>query len=1569
MKKILLSLLCAFVAVALSAAPITREQARKNALEFLKTTRGNRQLSPVQNRAKLAPRRIAKPAETELYYVFNRGNQEGYVIVSGDDQTLPVLGYTDEGEFDYNNLPENMRWWLDSREEQLQQLSQNPLQAPMKAPAVHDRVEPMITTKWNQGSPYNDECPMYFTLGRSVTGCVATAMAQVMYYQRSKSVTEVQKDIPAYDTYTSHATYGKLHVEGIPAGSPIDWDNMLDNYGSANAKQKKAVAQLMHYCGVSVEMDYTNSSSGANSYKVANALVNYFGYGSSVKYVYQGNYNEDAWDKMLYNELAQGRPFYLSGQNSQGGHAFVCDGYDGNRCFHINWGWGGSSDGYFLLTSLNPSSQGIGGSGDGYSSGEEAIIGFEPENYGTKAMPFSNTTIKRLCTTAFDADGDGVLTYGEAAQVTELGDVFKGQTKLTSFDELYYFTNLTALPDSAFSGCTKLSTVKLPKNLTTIGKHAFANCRALKTLTLPDGVKDIGEGAFSGCRVLTNLVFPNTLSGIEASVFENCQAFTKIELPTGITYLGSNAFKGCDKLATVTLRSITPEKITLGESVFADIDLANATLNVPQGTGAYMKTADQWKDFGEILEERNLSQGKFATLEVNQKYFIYNVGTGCYLTRGEAWGTQAVVADTDDPMRFQIRRTDSMPEGTYYLYSNDTGNDKHIMFRTNTDSSVGNGVNVCFVDGQSLTAKSYWKIDTVEGETNVYTFQIPSNQSGYKAGQYLGIQPSHESNAASPTYGAYSDVEYAKYTKNCQWMLVAYNEDDMARYQASLELQNLLAIGKSKRIDIITEQAVYDNLESSVEEMDKACRKLRRKLNFIIFVDDEVRKIAVSHYDADRNGELSYTEAASVADVGAEFSQNTAITDLTDLKYLTKAEYLSGNAFKDCSSLRTVALPDGMLDIYYRAFMNDKKLETVVIGSCLKYIGDNAFDGCTGLREFRLAVPDPATIQIGEDAFRSVPLSKITLYVPYGSKALYEQADTWKKFGAIKEMRAVGGKQFVPVEENKEVYVYNLDMRKSIEAGEAYGTQAVVGVGGLVYQLKRSSNMAEGLYYLSSSKGILFRTNTDSKVGKGVKTCFVDGTLSAKAYWKVVPVEGRDNIYTLQVPETDAEYVEGEYLGTDHYHQTDFSYGTYGLYYDVTAGDYPDRILWGFVGVEETKAAQELFDLTERLKELLDIADARKIDTEQEHAVYDNFESSENEINLAIVSLRAKLHYIDFVDSRAQSLCVNRWDNDEDSELSEEEAAAVTDLGTTFRSSSIRSFDELSYFTSLTTLGDAAFRGCSSLVSLYVPANVKDLGTNTFQSCSNLKYVALLAEDADPTATEASLPSGITAFVPKALMDTYSSDEAWTKAKATIKEFLGYPIVSAAPASRQYGRANPKFTYVVEGAPINGEPTFSTDAETASPVGDYTITTEPGTITTINLNLVNGVLTVERAPLTLTAKSYTRNIGEENPEFAFSNSSLRNREKIDDILLVRPTIECDATPDSPGGVYEIRIFGAETENYEITYVNGTLTVIDPDGITGVSADAQHTTTYDLSGRRVSKPKHGVYISGKKKIVK
>jgi hypothetical protein len=152
------------------------------------------------------------------------------------------------------------------------------------------------------------------------------------------------------------------------------------------------------------------------------------------------------------------------------------------------------------------------------------------------------------------------------------------------------------------------------------------------------------------------------------------------------------------------------------------------------------------------------------------------------------------------------------------------------------------------------------------------------------------------------------------------------------------------------------------------------------------------------------------------------------------------------------------------------------------------------------------------------------------------------------------------------------------------------------------------------------------------------------------------------------------------------------------------------------------------------------------------------------------------------------------------------------------------------------------------------------------------------------------------------------------------------------------------------------------------PVGTYPITVKLGTITTTGVELREGVLTITPAPLTITAKSYTRKVGEANPEFELTYKSFRNKET-DTVFVVRPVIECDATIDSPAGEYEIRVSGAVATNYEISYVNGVLTVVDnPSGITTAKNDDVDAPVFDMTGRRVSKPQRGIYIKGNKKVV-
>ncbi|MBR6488941.1 MAG: C10 family peptidase [Muribaculaceae bacterium] len=403
------------------AAPVTQEKAQQEVSKFLLSKQKTSSNIVLASKAY----KKTKAATTAAYYVFNIGNKQGWVIVSGDDRTNPILGYSDEGYFDEARIPANMKAWLDEYALQITQLDEvdpSMLKSVLAAPKAENVVDtrnsiaPMLTTKWDQATPYWNECPQFMNgeteeegYELAYTGCVATSMSQLMkYYNYPEQTTQV---IPSYTfTYSDgNYNYATVQMEELPI-TTFDWAHMKDTYtGAEDEIYTSAVAHLMYYVGCAIKSQYGTSSTGAYTDDIPGGFE-LFGYGS--KLAYRNDYTQDVWDEMVYQELAAGRPMIYNGTaGSGGGHSFVCDGYEYGNYFHINWGWGGLGNGYFQLAVMNPYASGIGGSSsaEGYNMKQNIVYnvipgGANPSGGGDEEAPVLTCTAVSG-PSAWDRDG------------------------------------------------------------------------------------------------------------------------------------------------------------------------------------------------------------------------------------------------------------------------------------------------------------------------------------------------------------------------------------------------------------------------------------------------------------------------------------------------------------------------------------------------------------------------------------------------------------------------------------------------------------------------------------------------------------------------------------------------------------------------------------------------------------------------------------------------------------------------------------------------------------------------------------------------------------------------------------------------------------------------------------------------------------------------------------------------------------------------------------------------------------------------------------------------------------
>lgn len=434
--------------------------------------------------------------------------KQGYAVIANDDLMPEVLAVSDHA-FSNNENP-GLQWWLRSINTVCEtNVARGSMPRTTIKPSEYDYepfVDPLVSALWDQDEPYNNMCPKKG--GRtSITGCVATAIAQVFYTNKYP--------------YIGQGTRTNTSASSITVNfddEPYDYDNMLDSYaGYYTDEQAHAVAHLMLHCGVAVNMDYSPDGSGAYTDQAADGIRKYFGI-EDAYYIDRDNYSEQDWMDMVYSYVSGGHPMYYSAVDRSpwtgGGHAFVLDGYNEAGLVHINWGWSGKDNGFFNIALLNPT-------GYQFDSYQDMILNMHNPNEATEGITLVSDTIaletpgtlNTIITDSLLITLSSVKLVGEINDddISLLRQLATGDS-LTSYgyESISHLKNIdltevtlqdNMLPNNAFLGATKLKSMVLPRNLEAIGKNAFNGCSGLSSIkSYSYNVPQTGAGCFTGVK-------------------------------------------------------------------------------------------------------------------------------------------------------------------------------------------------------------------------------------------------------------------------------------------------------------------------------------------------------------------------------------------------------------------------------------------------------------------------------------------------------------------------------------------------------------------------------------------------------------------------------------------------------------------------------------------------------------------------------------------------------------------------------------------------------------------------------------------------------------------------------------------------------------------------------------------------------------------------------------------------------------------------------------------------------------------------------------------------------------
>lgn len=606
------------------------------------------------------------------YCIYNDSISDRFVIISGDRRMQPILGYG-EGNFNPNEIPAGLVDMLDSYSDVYEFIQNVPFEdnqdSKILTSGITTPIVPLISSKWGQDIPFNNNTPRLGKYERTASGCVATAMAQIMKYYNYPSSGK------GFYSYTTE-THG-LSVQEDFSQTRFEWWNMLHSYrGNFSQIEGTAVATLMKSCGVSVSMDYDNSS-GAYSSDVPYALINNFGYNPNVQYYAKQYFSDEEWENIILNELRNGRPMLYSATDAdEGGHAFILDGVDANGLFHFNWGWEGSNDGYFAINALTPRNY-------RYNSNHAIVCHIQPEEAEQKEDVFfassfncsqfeasvndrlqfflnscycyANTTSYSRHITAnwdlsvgiFDSHdnlvqtGEIVTRSGEAQK--NVGSFYlsiKPNLNILNPDLTYYIKPIVSQSGSQEYSVVRTSGGENNQYKLTVRGYKFSINDQLESVFSENGINYMisstsertvtatkGDYHFSVNvpKYVMHDGIEYTTTAIGSKSFMQCYDLYEVTLPSTIQSVGSWCFDGCTSLERIVCYAPTPPVCEFYVTYPFDDVVSTAILYVPMGSKEEYLKAEGWCNFNTIIEFEEAETSLADVVRQNEPVTVFSV--------------------------------------------------------------------------------------------------------------------------------------------------------------------------------------------------------------------------------------------------------------------------------------------------------------------------------------------------------------------------------------------------------------------------------------------------------------------------------------------------------------------------------------------------------------------------------------------------------------------------------------------------------------------------------------------------------------------------------------------------------------------------------------------------------------------------------------------------------------------------------------------------------------------------------------------------------------------------------